>query len=166
MIIEWEKLIFNFTNSKFFNLNLTRSKNTTATSAHVKKESNSTLKYAPPATTTQQYSYKQGCGIRVPDLHVLERSRSTFLRFDEVGVASNSRTFRFGGVGNRSPYCFWRIRLTLNNFTFLYFISIFIVLTLRKVTIDNAIDKASNYPDLLLEMPRYCCPIENFYFAF
>ena len=24
---------------------------------------------------------------------------------------------------------------------------------------------ASNYPDLLLEMPRYCCPLEIFYFV-
>ena len=30
----------------------------------------------------------------------------------------------------------------------------------------DATDKANNYPDLLLEMPKYCCPIENFYFVF
>ena len=35
-------------------------------------------------------SYKQDCGIRVPESHVLKRRRSTFLRFDEVGVASRS----------------------------------------------------------------------------
>ena len=49
------------------------------TSALVQKESNFTLKYAIMATPTQRHSYKQGCGVGVPESHVLERSRSTFL---------------------------------------------------------------------------------------
>ena len=72
------------TNSNFSNANYTRSNNTTATSAHVKKESNSTLKYAAPATPTQQYSYKQGREVGVPESHVLETSR--FLDFVELGI--------------------------------------------------------------------------------
>ena len=30
----------------------------------------------------------------------------------------------------------------------------------------DGIDRLSNYSDLLPEMPRYCCPIENFHFVF
>ena len=30
----------------------------------------------------------------------------------------------------------------------------------------DAIHKANNYPDLLPEMPRHCCPIEIFYLVF
>ena len=37
------------------------------------------------------------------------------------------------------------------------FIFIFILLTRRK---GSAIHRASNYPNLLVEMPRYCCPLE------
>ena len=41
---------------------------------------------------------------------------------------------------------------------FFYFISIFILLTRRKAT-EALIHRISNYPDLLLEIPRYCCPL-------
>ena len=64
-----------------------------------------------------------------PESHVLEGSWSTFFRFDEVGIANRSRFFRFGEVGNRIPYCIWRHLFTLNYFTFLHFISIFIFLS-------------------------------------
>ena len=40
----------------------------------------------------------------------------------------------------------------------LYFISIFILLNHRKVT-EALICRVSNYPDLLLEILRYCCPL-------
>ena len=63
MVVESEELFFDSTDSKFSNSNFTKSNNTTPTSAHVKKESKSTLKYAAPATPTRQHSYKQGCGI-------------------------------------------------------------------------------------------------------
>ena len=43
----------------------TKSNNRTSTSAHVKKDSDSTLKYAAMVTPTQQYSYKLGCGVVV-----------------------------------------------------------------------------------------------------
>ena len=54
--------------------------------------------------------------------HVLDRSRSTFFRFDKVGVANRSRFFRFGKVGNRISYCIGRLRFTLNYFTFYLYI--------------------------------------------
>ena len=41
---------------------------------------------------------------------------------------------------------------------FFYFISIFILLSCRKAT-EALIHRVSNYPDLLPEMPRYCCPL-------
>ena len=41
---------------------------------------------------------------------------------------------------------------------FIYFISIFILLTRRKA-MEALIHRASNYPDLLPNMPRYCCPL-------
>ena len=41
----------------------------------------------------------------------------------------------------------------------------FILLTPRKVT-ELPIYKASNYPDLLPEMPRYCCLVEIFFILF
>ena len=97
-------------------------------------------------TPTQQYSYKQDCGVGVSELHVLDRSRSTFFRFDEVGVANRSRFFRFSKLGNRIP---WRFRFTLNYFTFLHFISIFILFTRRNVTEALYIGKQfTNYPHL------------------
>ena len=95
-----------FNSIKFFNSNSTRSSNKTPTLAHIKKESNSVLQYAAPATPTQQYSYKQVCGVEGSESHVLEQSRSTFFRFDKVGVAKRSQFFRFSGVANQSPYCF------------------------------------------------------------
>ena len=110
-----------------------RANNTTPTPAHEKKESNSNLKYATPVTLTQQYSYKHGCGVGVPELYVLEPSQNTIFKF-EVGFASKSRFFRFSKVGNRVSYCFCRLRFTLNYFTFLHFISTFILLICRKPT--------------------------------
>ena len=131
--MESEKISFNFTNLKFSHSNSMRANNTTPTPAHEKKESNSTLKYATLATLTQQYSYKHGCGVGVSESYILEPSRNTIFKF-EVGVASKSRFFRFSKVGNRSPYCFCRLRFTLNYSTFLHFISTFILLTRRKAT--------------------------------
>ena len=43
-------------------------------------------------------------------------------------------------------------------YLFIYFISIFILLTCRKAT-EALIHRVGNYPDLLPEMPRYCCPL-------
>ena len=43
-------------------------------------------------------------------------------------------------------------RFYINNLTFIYF-SIFILLTQR----------ASNYPDLLPDIPRYCCLVKTFH---
>ena len=40
-----------------------------------------------------------------------------------------------------------------------YFISIFILLTCRKAT-EALIHRVSNYANLLLEMKKYCCPLE------
>ena len=42
-----------------------------------------------------------------------------------------------------------------------FFIAIFILLTHRKAT-EALIHMASNYPDLLPQMPRYYCPVEIF----
>ena len=39
-----------------------------------------------------------------------------------------------------------------------YFISIFILLTHRKAT-EALMHRVGNYPDLLPEIPRYCCPL-------
>ena len=50
-------------------------------------------------------------------------------------------------------------------FFFLSFISIVILLTRRKAT-EALIHRVSNYPDLLPEMPRYCCPVEIFMWFF
>ena len=46
----------------------------------------------------------------------------------------------------------------LVNFYFFYFISVFILLTCRKAT-EALIHRVGNYPDLLPEIPRYCCPL-------
>ena len=48
---------------------------------------------------------------------------------------------------------------------FFYFISIFILLTCRKAT-EVLINRARNYPNLLLEMPRYCSLLGIFYFCY
>ena len=40
-----------------------------------------------------------------------------------------------------------------------FFILIFILLTLKKVT-EALIHRVSNDPDLLHKMPRYCCSVE------
>ena len=42
---------------------------------------------------------------------------------------------------------------------------IYTLLTCRK-TIKVLIYKVNNYLDLLPEMPKYCCPVEIFYFDF
>ena len=52
--------------------------------------------------------------LELPASHVLERSQSSFFRFDEVGVASKSRFFRFGEIESRSSYWYWRLQFTLN----------------------------------------------------
>ena len=46
------KIIFDLKKSKFSDSNFTNSNNTTPTSAHVKKQSDSSLKYAASATPT------------------------------------------------------------------------------------------------------------------
>ena len=63
--------------------NSTRSNNTPPTSAHVKKEFNSTLKYAAMATRFKNIVVS---GIVNLKSQVLGRSRSTFCRLDEVGL--------------------------------------------------------------------------------
>ena len=30
----------------------------------------------------------------------------------------------------------------------------------------DVVHRASNYPELLSEMPRYCCPVDIFHFVF
>ena len=45
-----------------------------------------------------------------------------------------------------------------SQFLFIYFISIFILLTRRKA-MEELIHRISNYPHLLPEMSRYCCPL-------
>ena len=66
------------------------SNNATPTSAYLEKKSNSTLKYGAMAIPTQQYSYKQVVEAESPESLVFDRSRSTFFRYDEVGVVSKS----------------------------------------------------------------------------
>ena len=63
---------------------------TSATSGHLEKEFNSTSKYAAMATPTQQSSYKQGCGVRVPGVACVKSYRSTFFRFDKVRISIRS----------------------------------------------------------------------------
>ena len=48
---------------------------------------------------------------------------------------------------------------------FIYFMFVSILLTRRKAT-EAIIHRPSNYPDVLPEMPRHCCPLEIFYFGF
>ena len=50
-------------------------------------------------------------------------------------------------------------------FLFFFIFSIFILLTLRKVT-KLLVHRASIYFDLLPEVPRYCCLVKIFYFHF
>ena len=45
-----------------------------------------------------------------------------------------------------------------NKLFYFYFISIFILLTRRKAT-EALIHRVGNHPDLLTEIPRYCCPL-------
>ena len=45
-------------------------------------------------------------------------------------------------------------------FYFFYFISTYIHPPNSQESDGGAIHKASNYRDLLLEMPKYCCPLE------
>ena len=55
--------------------------------------------------------------------------------------------------------CFRSLIFILIYYYFIYFISIFILLTRRKAT-EVLIRRVSNYPNLLPEMPRYCCSLE------
>ena len=50
----------------------------------------------------------------------------------------------------------WRKTKRCGYFIYFYFISIFILLTRRKAT-EALIHRVGNYPDLLPEIPRYCC---------
>ena len=55
---------------------------------------------------------------------------------------------------------------TLFQFIYLFILSLyFILLTGRKAT-EMLIHRTSNYPDLLFQMPKYCCPVEIFYLFF
>ena len=49
-----------------------------ATLTHVKNKSNSTLKYPAMATPIQQYSYKQGCRVRVPGVTCFRSESENF----------------------------------------------------------------------------------------
>ena len=100
-----------------------------------------------------------------PESHIVERNRNSFFRFDKIEVVSRRCMFRFGGVGNRSPYCFWRLCFTLNYFTF-YLCLYRLHLPESQESAAGAIRRESNYPDLLPEMPRYCCPVEIFILVF
>ena len=76
-VVESEKLFFNSTNSKFSDSDCTRSNS--PTSAHVKKKSNSILKYAAMATPIQQYCYKQDCGVGVPGVACFKSDSKYYL---------------------------------------------------------------------------------------
>ena len=82
------------------------------------------------------------------DLHVLDRSRSTFFRFNEVGVANRSRFFRFGVDGNRILHCIWKPLFTLNYFTFLRFKSIFCPLDSQEC------DEGAVHRQAIKQLPR------------
>ena len=105
--------------------------------------------------------------LESPESHVLDWNRSTFFRLNEVGVASSVLFFRFSEVEDRIPYCIWRLRFMIKLFyIFTFHLSIFIFLTRRNAVEALYIGKSSDYLDLPLKMPRYCCPIEIFYFVF
>ena len=72
--------------------------------------------------------------------------------------------FYLHALYNETVFCL-RFRLAplksclFQNFFFYFiFISIFILVTLRKAT-EVLIYRVGSYPDLLLEMPSYCCPL-------
>ena len=46
-----------------------------------------------------------------------------------------------------------------------YFFYLYIYLPDSLENVGAAIHRVCNYPDLLPEMPRYCCPVEIFYFV-
>ena len=63
-------------------------------------------------------------------------------------------------LNSHSEFCcfcckLFQSRKIILNFYFIYFISIYILLTHMKAT-EALIHRISNYPDLLSEMPRYC----------
>ena len=60
---------------------------------------------------------------------------------------------------------FYRIVGKKKFYLFIYLISIFILLTHRKA-MEVLIHRASNYPDMLLKMPSYCCLIEIFFIIY
>ena len=47
-------------------------------------------------------------------------------------------------------------------FYFLFYFYLYIYSPESQESAGGAIHRASNYPDLLPEMPRYCCPLEIF----
>ena len=50
-------------------------------------------------------------------------------------------------------------KLFIYSFIYLFLFNLSILLTHSKAT-EALIQRASNYPDLLPEMPRFCCPLE------
>ena len=53
--------------------------------ANVKKDPNSTLKYAALGTQTKQNSYKQGCGVGISEVACFRaESEHFFIRFNEL----------------------------------------------------------------------------------
>ena len=60
---------------------------------------------------------------------------------------------------------FYRIVGKKKFYLFTYLISIFILLTHRKA-MGKLIHRASNYPGMLLKMPKYCCLIEIFFIIY
>ena len=119
------------------------------------------------ATPTQQYGYKQVVELESPESQALDRSRTIFFRMDGIGVAHRSLFFRFGQVRNLISYRIWRFRFTLNYFSFLQYLFYIYPLDLQECD-GGAVHRKqlSNYPDLLPEMPKNCCPIKIFYFVF
>ena len=104
------KLFFDSTTLKFSDsdFDCLSSNDTTTTLVHVKKGVQLALKYAAPATLTQQHSYciRKSVKWEFLELYVLEWSRSNLFRLDEVRVKRMSRFFRFCGVGSWSPIAF------------------------------------------------------------
>ena len=64
----------------------------------------------------------------------------------------------------RMPIFLHQLKMRYLLVIFIYFIFIFFLLTRRKAT-EVLIRRASNYPDLLPEMPRYCGLVHFFFFS-
>ena len=71
--------------------------------------------------------------------------------------AINLKSFKSDSLSQKKRYKIVESELELF-FILFYFTSILILLTRRKAT-EALIHKLGNYPDLLPEIPGYCCPL-------